>query len=354
MNLNGRLYDPLIGRMFSVDPYIADNSNSQAYNSYSYALNNPLKFTDKSGNIPLLALAMIGGFVNFGIQEASGNNRTSEAALQSFGIGAASGFAGGVVGAGVSGAVGYGGAHAGAVIGGSSGFASGFVAGAGTSWANGASFGDGALAGLQAGGIGLVTGGISGGVMGGIRAHRSGLNFWNGQEVSQYIANGIGDGGMVYDQGGGELCPNPGNRGKKICMSSFDELWDNYGHTTYDVNGKAIFHHPSSASYAKNQCAIRLGESMQKSGVNMSSYPKGNLTPEGFPRSAKGLADWLARNHKWPKIISQTKFESMYWGQKGIIFIRADQGMHHIDLFKGGKTGSGYYSGDEIWFWKMK
>jgi len=51
INLNGRLYDPLIGRMFSVDPYITDPSNAQTYNSYSYANNNPMKYTDPSGEI---------------------------------------------------------------------------------------------------------------------------------------------------------------------------------------------------------------------------------------------------------------------------------------------------------------
>jgi RHS repeat-associated protein len=48
-NMNGRLYDPVVGRFLSPDPYIADPSFSQSYNRYAYALNNPLKFTDPSG-----------------------------------------------------------------------------------------------------------------------------------------------------------------------------------------------------------------------------------------------------------------------------------------------------------------
>ncbi len=48
-NMNGRLYDPVVGRFLSPDPYITDPSFSQSYNRYSYALNNPLKFTDYSG-----------------------------------------------------------------------------------------------------------------------------------------------------------------------------------------------------------------------------------------------------------------------------------------------------------------
>jgi RHS repeat-associated protein len=48
-NMNGRLYDPVVGRFLSPDPFISDPSFSQSYNRYSYALNNPLKFTDPTG-----------------------------------------------------------------------------------------------------------------------------------------------------------------------------------------------------------------------------------------------------------------------------------------------------------------
>jgi RHS repeat-associated protein len=49
INMNGRMYDPVIGRFLGVDPLVADGDNSQSFNSYSYTLNNPLKFTDPSG-----------------------------------------------------------------------------------------------------------------------------------------------------------------------------------------------------------------------------------------------------------------------------------------------------------------
>ena len=51
INMNGRLYDPLIGRMLSPDIVIQDEQNSQAYNRYSYCFNNPLRYTDPSGYI---------------------------------------------------------------------------------------------------------------------------------------------------------------------------------------------------------------------------------------------------------------------------------------------------------------
>ncbi len=58
INMNGRLYDPLVGRMLSPDIVIQDEQNSQAYNRYSYCFNNPLKYTDPSGYIS------VGGFRN--------------------------------------------------------------------------------------------------------------------------------------------------------------------------------------------------------------------------------------------------------------------------------------------------
>jgi RHS repeat-associated protein len=49
-NMNGRLYDPVVGRFLEPDPIIQDAFSTQNLNRYSYALNNPLKFTDPSGN----------------------------------------------------------------------------------------------------------------------------------------------------------------------------------------------------------------------------------------------------------------------------------------------------------------
>jgi len=51
INMNGRLYDPILGRMFSPDIVIQDEQSSQAYNRYSYCFNNPLRFTDPSGYV---------------------------------------------------------------------------------------------------------------------------------------------------------------------------------------------------------------------------------------------------------------------------------------------------------------
>jgi RHS repeat-associated protein len=50
IDMNGRMYDPVTGRMLRPDNYIQDPLNTQNYNRYSYCLNNPLKYTDPSGD----------------------------------------------------------------------------------------------------------------------------------------------------------------------------------------------------------------------------------------------------------------------------------------------------------------
>ncbi|GHT18499.1 hypothetical protein FACS189429_5130 [Bacteroidia bacterium] len=57
INMNGRVYDPLTAQFFSPDPYIQAPDNWLNYNRYSYCLNNPFKYTDPSGENPLLFAA---------------------------------------------------------------------------------------------------------------------------------------------------------------------------------------------------------------------------------------------------------------------------------------------------------
>ena len=47
--MNGRIYDPTVGRFLSPDPNVQFASNLQSYNRYSYAAGNPLRYTDPTG-----------------------------------------------------------------------------------------------------------------------------------------------------------------------------------------------------------------------------------------------------------------------------------------------------------------
>ena len=49
IHMNGRLYDPQLGRFLSPDPIVAAPGSSQSWNSYSYVSNSPLSFVDPGG-----------------------------------------------------------------------------------------------------------------------------------------------------------------------------------------------------------------------------------------------------------------------------------------------------------------
>jgi RHS repeat-associated protein len=49
VHMNGRVYDPLVARFMSADPFIQDPTHSQSYNRYTYVWNNPTNLTDPTG-----------------------------------------------------------------------------------------------------------------------------------------------------------------------------------------------------------------------------------------------------------------------------------------------------------------
>ena len=52
-HMNGRVQDAVTGRFLSADWHIADATNTQDYNRYSYVMNNPLSYIDPSGFCPI-------------------------------------------------------------------------------------------------------------------------------------------------------------------------------------------------------------------------------------------------------------------------------------------------------------
>jgi RHS repeat-associated protein len=56
-----RYYDPLIGRFLSVDPVTEQDGDMRHFNRYSYAYNNPYKFTDPDGRCPICLVPFIIG-----------------------------------------------------------------------------------------------------------------------------------------------------------------------------------------------------------------------------------------------------------------------------------------------------
>ena len=66
INMNACLYDPVLGRFLSPDPYVQMPDFSQNFNRYSYCLNNPLVYVDQDGEIawfvPVIVGAVIGAY----------------------------------------------------------------------------------------------------------------------------------------------------------------------------------------------------------------------------------------------------------------------------------------------------
>ncbi|MDE2769211.1 MAG: RHS repeat-associated core domain-containing protein, partial [Chloroflexota bacterium] len=101
VHMNGRLYDPHLGRFLRADPFVQFPANLQSHNRYSYALNNPLSYTDPSGHFlkgllrPLASIAISVWLPGAGIWTGTGLF-----AANGIGAVAASGFIAGAVGSG--------------------------------------------------------------------------------------------------------------------------------------------------------------------------------------------------------------------------------------------------------------
>lgn len=90
INMNGRAYDPMLSRMMSPDNYIQNPDFSQNYNRYAYCFNNPLTYSDPSGEwVEWLMYGVFNGAVNV-IWNLDNIDNFAEGAL-AFGAGFVSG-----------------------------------------------------------------------------------------------------------------------------------------------------------------------------------------------------------------------------------------------------------------------
>ncbi|WP_163408346.1 RHS repeat-associated core domain-containing protein [Flavobacterium ajazii] len=207
IHMNGRLYDPKLHRFLQPDNYVQDPGDTQNYNRYSYVLNNPLKYTDPSGeswkswwknNWKTVVTATAAVATAVVIVASMGTATPLVAAMWA---GAGAGFVGGTLGTALNGgtlkqslmagftgalmgaATGYAGAYMSAAIG-AVGIIPGALSGAATSTTLGAMTnlisGNDWNAGL---GMSAVFGAIGGGVSGFSAAKASGSGIWFGTEV---------------------------------------------------------------------------------------------------------------------------------------------------------------------------
>jgi RHS repeat-associated protein len=169
INMNGRLYDPVLARMLSPDNFVQDTYDTQSYNRYTYARNNPLLYSDPDGNNPLISMAVgavIGGLINGTIYSMQGKDY-----FQGFWRGAVTGAIGGLTGT-------Y------APIGAAGGFLYGAASGALTGGVGAALTGGNFWQGAA---WGAAFGAVVGSFAGAIEAEKLGANMWTGSRPDHYM-----------------------------------------------------------------------------------------------------------------------------------------------------------------------
>ena len=189
INMNGRMYDPTLCRMLSVDNYNNNVSSTIGMNRYAYALNNPLKYTDPSGQwVHIVIGAAVGGVINLGIKAYQGKIHSWGDGFVAFGIGAAAGALGALTGGAAFAAAGGGAAGAGGFAAGAAGGAAGAAVSMPVmSIGNSNYFGDPKMTAKEYF-IGILVGGVLGGVTNGITALANGGKFLDGtpKSVGEY------------------------------------------------------------------------------------------------------------------------------------------------------------------------
>lgn len=159
VHMNGRIYDPTVGRFLNVDATIQDESDLQNLNAYSYVLNRPLVYTDPSG------------FLFSGVGKWWKKHKAEAASVAGMIVGY---MIGGPFGAG------FGGSFAGTL-------------------AVGGSFGDALLAGARGGAYSTLQAGLSFGV-GDLYGHET--IAWSAQHAVKILAHGSTSALVTSLQGG--------------------------------------------------------------------------------------------------------------------------------------------------------
>ena len=185
IHMNGRVYDPVLARFLSADPFVDSTTDAQSFNRYSYVNNNPMNATDPSGYFKLKDAVKIVAVVAAAFVTAGVAVYATAAVMGQAGVTMGVAFKA-MVGAGSYGLTATGAVAAGA----GAGFASGFT----SSLINGQSIGDAFKAGAVGGIVGGITGGLAHGVGSLYQAGRIGF-------FGRMLAHGTVQGAASHAQG---------------------------------------------------------------------------------------------------------------------------------------------------------
>ncbi|MCX6272067.1 MAG: FG-GAP-like repeat-containing protein [Bacteroidetes bacterium] len=288
INMNGRLYDPVIGRFLTADPYVQSIYNLQSLNHFSYCLNNPILLVDPSGfGISGFTRAVI-GFVcpwavmaTFDPVKAFWEQHKKEIIVVAATI--ALSVALGPAGLGVATMVGgemFGAVMFGAAVGFGSAFIAAKVYGATTEQA------------LNTGVKGAILGGICGGLTyglggGGVIGERPASSFSTTDFAAKVVGRGYIQGLMVTSQGGKFKDGFVEGAGSEAANYAF----------SYAVSGA------EKPMYSLNDPGVYYGE------INSKSFSAGLFSGEGGVKFVNGAATESFR------IIFNESYQRTSWGR---------------------------------------
>jgi len=364
INMNGRMYDPLVGRMLSVDNYVHDQYGSQGYNRYSYALNNPLKFTDPDGEEPIALLIGAGiGVLSNGIINSINNKPFFQGALQAAALGAISGGASSAIG-GAASSLAMSGWNSLAIT--SFQVGSHSLLGGITTSINGGNFWHGAVSGMAGSLIGGETATLlqgtsqfsqafgttlAGGLSGGIAAKVAGGDFWDG------FRNGTISAGLNHAY---HLVQDV------ILANQLERVFDAYlskdGKGIDEISAEEAFSRVSPAALKEykegtytNACATRLSLAFVEAGIKLpSGY--GGLEDTNKNRiiiSAVQMQKFMAKKYG-----SLMRFYDPRTSKNGIyigLTIRGKNYSGHVTIIKSGFKSSLYESSMRaMYYWPIR
>ena len=366
INMDGRMYDPVVGRFLSPDPYVQMPDYTQSLNRYAYCVNNPLSLTDPTGYswIGDTFAALVG--IAVGVETA----------------GLASGIYGAIVGGALGGASA---SFLGSVFNGANLWqtAKGTFSGAFWGAAGGTmnfeignienvylriaahSVGEGSIEGIRGGHFahGMLVGFTS--ASGGALINRYGSNLTYAEKVAANAALG----GIVSELGGGKFASGDMtaafsmmfndlvHRGpyyrqlKKIrnfyqgMMKTYDKPAAFYESLGGDIAALAKAH----PEWFENACAARLSQALNETGMTIPYIEGQTMRGEGnknYFLRAIDMKNYFLKIWGEPRIMSKPiiiKNGIVY--QSGFINVTG-----HVDVFWDGKSGGAAYT----YYWDKK
>lgn len=359
VNMDGRMYDPTVGRFISADPFVQNPNFTQSLNRYAYCINNPLSLVDPTGynwiskNWKSIAASVVG------ITVAVITVGVTSGATAAIIAGAAGGAAGALTGALLNGAnIGQIAKNTfiGALVGGANGFLN-FASGDGSileqlfkhslsqGWLEGVQGGN-IFHGFMMGAVSCTSGSVTGmycdnwnfttqlavnSVLVGTIDEIGGGKFANGAITGafSYLFNDVMHGGPFYRQI------------KKIYENY---IQDKFGVDFYiSLGGEIAAAASDNPELYQNTCAAKLSDAMNKAGLKIpyvyNQTLKGDNGNNYFLR-ASDMKSYFERKWGTPQSYNRSRWRL----RNCIVYQNGFEGVSgHVDVFyKGISAGGGY------------